>query len=129
MALFGSQKDTKKQDESNDSASNVSEKDRARSQRGNERRLNSILKQPRVTEKATRLAEENNVYTFVVDKDANKQEIKKAVKEFYDVVPADVRTVTIPEKKIRQRRGKGGTKSGGKKAYVTLAEGDSIELL
>lgn len=119
MALFGSKKSDSSDNKSFDQKSVL----------GAESREFSVLKRPRVTEKATRLAEEENVYTFEVAKDATKKEIEAAVESLYEVKPVHVRTVKIPKKKIRQRRGKGGVKKGGKKAYVKLAEGDTIELL
>ena len=75
-------------------------------------------------------SEKFNRYAFVVDRKANKIQIKKAVEEQYDVVVDSVRTmVCIGKKRVR------GTKSGMivgktstyKKAIVTLAEGDSID--
>lgn len=88
-----------------------------------------ILIKPVITEKADRLAEENGKYTFVVNRDANKIEIKKAVAELYNVEVAKVNTMIIPGKvKNRNTRTaiiKGRT-SGYKKAIVTLAEGETI---
>ncbi|MEC7863868.1 MAG: 50S ribosomal protein L23 [Bacteroidota bacterium] len=90
----------------------------------------SIIKKPVITEKMTDQSEKYNRFAFVVDRKANKIEIKKAVEEMYDVVVDSVRTmVCIGKKRVR------GTKSGMivgktstyKKAIVTLAEGDSID--
>ena len=90
----------------------------------------SIIKKPVITEKMTNQSEQYNRFAFVVDKKANKIEIKKAVEEMYDVAVDSVRTmVCIGKKRVR------GTKSGMivgktstyKKAIVTLAEGDSID--
>ncbi len=86
----------------------------------------SILKEPRVTEKATVL-EGSNVYTFNVPKSATKPEIVKMIKELYKVTPIKVRTVTMLAKKVFVR-GKKGTKAGGKKAYIFLKKGDKIEI-
>ena len=78
----------------------------------------------------TNQSEEFNRYAFVVDRKANKIEIKKAVADMYDVTVDSVRTmVCIGKKRVR------GTKSGMivgktstyKKAIVTLAEGDAID--
>lgn len=92
--------------------------------------MNKILKNPRITEKATVLAE-GNVYTFNVDTNTTKNEIIKSVKALYKVTPVQVRTVTIPTKKVtpKTRNQKIGTKGGGKKAYVYLKKGDKIEVL
>jgi large subunit ribosomal protein L23 len=90
----------------------------------------SIIKKPVITEKMTEQGEKYNRFAFVVDRKANKIEIKKAVEDMYDVVVDSVRTmVCIGKKRVR------GTKSGMivgktatyKKAIVTLSEGDSID--
>ena len=90
----------------------------------------SIIKKPVITEKMTEQSEKYNRFAFVVDKDANKIEIKKDIEKMYDVVVTSVRTMLcIGKKRVR------GTKSGMivgktstyKKAIVTLAEGDNID--
>ena len=90
----------------------------------------SIIKKPVITEKMTDQSEKYNRFAFVVDRKANKIEIKKAVEQMYDVAVDSVRTmVCIGKKRIR------GTKSGMivgktatyKKAIVTISEGDSID--
>ncbi|MFA6397409.1 MAG: 50S ribosomal protein L23 [Candidatus Paceibacterota bacterium] len=86
-----------------------------------------ILKEPRITEKATMLSE-NGAYTFNVPKDTTKNEIKKAIFSIYKVSPEKVRVVTIKAKNIIFR-GKKGTKKGGKKAYVYLKKGDKIDFV
>ncbi len=89
-----------------------------------------ILKKPVVTEKMTNLGEKLNQYGFIVDKRANKIEIKKAVEEMYDVRVDDVSTM-IYGGKAKSRYTKTGIISGKtpsyKKAVVTLAEGDNID--
>ncbi len=89
-----------------------------------------IIKNPRITEKATLLVEKN-CYTFDVVENATKNEIKKAIKAQYKVTPLAVRTVNFPRKTTmpRGRRGKMGTTGGGRKAYVYLKKGDKIEVL
>lgn len=75
--------------------------------------------------------EKAGVYTFVVDKRANKLEVKKAVEEFYGVQVTDVNTAIMPAKQKSRFTKQGlltGRKSGYKKAFVTLAEGDNIDL-
>ena len=90
----------------------------------------NIVKKPIITEKMTDQSEKYNRFAFVVDKKANKIEIKKAVMEMYDVEVESVRTmICIGKKRVR------GTKSGMitgrtstyKKAIVTLSEGESID--
>lgn len=86
-----------------------------------------IVKNPRVTEKASFRAEQN-VYTFDVSSNANKTEIKKAVFALYKVHPIKVNILNIKEKKVFSR-GIKGTKSGGKKALVYLKKEDKIEFI
>ncbi len=90
--------------------------------------MNSIIKNPRITEKATVLAE-SNAYTFDVSIKATKSEIEKAIKALYNVTPISVRTVRVTSKRVmpRGRRGKIGATSAGKKAYVYLKKGDVIK--
>ncbi len=87
-----------------------------------------ILRNPRVTEKATVVAE-HNVYTFDVAPFANKTTIKAAIKDVYRVTPIAVRIVTVPSKDYVSRRGIRSHSNGGKKAYVQLKKGDTIELV
>jgi large subunit ribosomal protein L23 len=87
----------------------------------------SVIIRPRITEKATGHAAEN-VYVFDVILKANKKEIAHAVKELYKVSPVRVATVPVPAKKVFVR-GRFGTKSAGKKAYVYLKDGDKIEFV
>ncbi|HNW71484.1 MAG TPA: 50S ribosomal protein L23 [Candidatus Paceibacterota bacterium] len=86
-----------------------------------------IIKNPRITEKASFNAE-HNAYTFDVSKDANKTEIKKAIFSLYKVHPTRVNILKIQEKRVTSR-GIKGVKSGGKKAVVYLKEGDKIEFI
>lgn len=81
---------------------------------------------PRVTEKAA-YATEKNVYVFNVAKNANKTEIKKAIKSMYNVAPIAV-NVVVSKPKSKNFRGTKGTQKGFKKAYVTLKKGDTIEI-
>ena len=85
-----------------------------------------LIKGVRVTEKAA-LAAERGAYTFNVENNANKNEIKKAIKLIYGVNPERVAIIQIKEKKV-VRRGKIGTKKGGKKAVVFLKKGDKITI-
>lgn len=90
------------------------------------RDLGQVLRQARITEKAS-LVSEKGVYVFEVADWANKKEISAAVKKFYGVTPASINVARIPAKKVF-RRGHRGVKSGGKKAYIELKKGDKIEL-
>ncbi len=90
-----------------------------------------VLVRPVITEKVNLQMERSGRYTFVVGKNANKLEIKKAVEEFYGVKVADVNTVVVPAKN-KTRYTKAGLLSGRKpsykKAVVSLVEGDTIDL-
>ena len=89
----------------------------------------TIIKNPRITEKATMLVE-GGCYTFDVSKNATKNEIAKAVKQLYKVTPRAVRTVAVTSKKVTSRKSnKVGYTSAGRKAYVYLKKGDKIEVL
>ena len=88
----------------------------------------NVLIKPRITEKATIIAEEGRVYTFNVHPDATKKEIAKAVEKNFKVIPIKVNVSPIKRKKV-MRRGKIGMTAGGKKAMVYLKEGDSIEFV
>jgi len=90
-----------------------------------------VLMRPVITEKVNGQIEKSNRYTFVIDKRANKLEVKKAVEEFYGVKVENVNTARVPAKSKTRMTKAGilsGRKSGYKKAIVTLAEGDSIDL-
>jgi large subunit ribosomal protein L23 len=94
-------------------------------------RLSDVLVKPVVTEKVNLQMERSGRYTFVVDKRANKLEIKKAVEEFYGVKVDDVNTVVVPGKQKSRFTKAGfiqGIKPSFKKAIVSLAEGESIDL-
>ncbi len=86
-----------------------------------------LIKNPRITEKASMFAEQN-VYTFDVAAGANKTEIKKAIFALYKVKPSRVNVLPVPKKNIISK-GKAGVKSGGRKAVIYLKEGDKIEVI
>ena len=91
----------------------------------------TILIKPVVSEKAELLSEDRAQYTFVVDKSANKIQIRQAVEERYGVSVARVNTAIIPGK-TKNRSTKSGIIRGRvpafKKAIVTLTEGETIDL-
>ena len=90
----------------------------------------TILVKPIITEKAEALSENLNQYSFVVDKSANKVEIKKAVESMYSVNVASVNTIVVPAKAKNRNTRSGvikGYVSGFKKAIVTLADGEEID--
>jgi large subunit ribosomal protein L23 len=93
--------------------------------------LNSVnlidyIKYPLITDKATRLLE-NNKYTFLVDRRADKTSIKKAIESFFDVTVTKVNTINLPRKKRRVGRSI-GFRTQLKKAIVTLSEGNKIDI-
>ena len=89
-----------------------------------------ILVKPIITEKADKLTEDLNQYSFVVNKKANKIEIRKAVEKMYNVNVVSVNTALMPGKqKSRNTRSKvvKGRIPSYKKAMITLAEGEVID--
>lgn len=86
-----------------------------------------ILEHPQVTEKSG-ASSEKGIYIFRVKPKANKQEIKKAVRDLYGVAVKKVNIINIP-KKFRRLGKSEGFKSGYKKAMVKLAEGEKIEIM
>ncbi len=92
-------------------------------------RLSDIIISPRITEKTVQMMDKG-IYTFNVRKDANKTEVKKAIKQIYKVEPLAVKIVNYPAKtKFDYRSGNKGKKKGGKKAIVHLKEGDKISII
>ena len=85
-----------------------------------------IIKYPIITDKATRLLE-NNQYSFVVDRYSDKIKIKEAIENLFDVKVIKINTCRLPRKKKRVGRYI-GWKPQYKKAIVTLSEGDVINL-
>ena len=94
-------------------------------------KLSDVLIRPVLSEKVNKLTEKHNRYTFIVDRKANKLEIKKAVEEFYGIQVEEVNTIIVPSK-VKQRNTKAGLLTGRKpakkKAIVKVAEGESIDL-
>jgi large subunit ribosomal protein L23 len=87
-----------------------------------------IIKTVRLTEKGTRQSEKYNQYTLVVDRRANKHQIKQAVQELFKVKVVRVNTMNVRGKLRRQRTYQAGKSPDWKKAIVTLKEGDKIVL-
>jgi large subunit ribosomal protein L23 len=87
----------------------------------------SIILKPLVTEKGSRLREAGNKYLFQVARDANRIEIKQAVKEIFNVKVKDVKTIVV-HGKIKRMGMFSGKRPDWKKAVVTLEEGQSIDL-
>ena len=89
-----------------------------------------ILKKPIVTEKMNSLSESLNKYAFVVEKDANKLQIREAIEGMYDVTVTSVNVLNYGPK-LKRKFTKSGVQDGKtssfKKAIVTLIEGDKID--
>ena len=85
-----------------------------------------VIRKPIITEKPTRASEANAV-VFEVAIDANKPQIKEAVEALFSVKVKAVNTV-VTKGKVKRFRGTLGTRKDVKKAYVTLEEGNSIDV-
>jgi large subunit ribosomal protein L23 len=94
----------------------------------NQERLYKVLLGPHVSEKATHLAEKHNQVVFKVAADAIKSEIKQAVEKLFNVNVESVQVVNVKGKTKRTARGL-GKRSDLKKAYVSLADGQSIDFV
>ncbi|ACU78984.1 50S ribosomal protein L23 [Mycoplasma mycoides] len=89
--------------------------------------ITEVLKKPVLTEKSF-AGHKDNVYTFLVDKKANKVQIKKTFEEIFEVKVESVRTVNYDAKE--KRLGKYvGKKPSYKKAIITLKEGQKLDVL
>ena len=94
-------------------------------------KLSDVLIKPILSEKANKQSEKMNRYTFIVDRKANKLEIKKAIEQFYGVQVENVNTAVMPSKAKSKYTKAGfitGRTSAKKKALVTVAEGETIDL-
>ena len=89
-----------------------------------------IIFKPVITEKMTDMGEALNQYGFIVNRNANKLQIKKAVEDLYDVEVTSVNTMNYSGK-VKTRFTKSGMLAGRTKAYkkaiVTVAEGETID--
>lgn len=90
-----------------------------------------LILRPHITEKATMLSEaEKHVYTFEVARNANKIEIKKAIKTLYNVTPIQIRIVNRASRHEQNGRTRRMVRHPGhKKAYVTLKKGEQISFI
>jgi large subunit ribosomal protein L23 len=94
-------------------------------------KVTEILIKPILTEKANAQQESLRRYAFKVNRRANKLEIKTAIEQFYGVNVLEVNTLVVPGKNKTRSTKSGiisGVKSGYKKALVTVAEGETIDL-
>ena len=93
----------------------------------NEAKLYEVIRAPRVSEKTARLQEISNQYVFEVSTVSTKADIKAAVEKLFDVDVQAVNVVNVKGKRksFRQRQ---GSRGNWRKAYVTLADGQSIDV-
>ena len=89
--------------------------------------LYTLIKRAVVTEKASDDTAKRNAYHFRVPKDASKIEIREAIQRLFDVQVLSVNTMVV-QGKIRRRGYTAGQKSDWKKAMVTVAEGQTIDI-
>ena len=85
-----------------------------------------LIRKPIITEKAT-MASEHGAVVFEVAMDATKPEIKEAIESLFNVKVKAVNT-TITKGKVKKFRGRPGKRRDVKKAYVTLVEGNTIDV-
>ena len=93
----------------------------------NQERIYQVVFGPHVTEKTVGMSESANMQAFKVSVDATKLEIKKAIEQLFEVKVDEVRTVKVKgkQKNFGKRAGK---RKDWKKAYVKLAEGQSLDI-
>ena len=94
----------------------------------NEAKLYSIIRAPRVSEKTARLQEMSNQYVFEVATDATKADIKVAVEKIFDVKVDAVNVVNV-KGKSKSFKNRNGSRGDWRKAYVKLADGQSIDVM
>lgn len=93
----------------------------------NQAKLYDVLRAPHYSEKSTLVMEKNNIFVFKVDKKATKADIRTAVESIFKVAVISVNTLNVKGKTRRTRHGLGRLRNW-KKAYIRLAEGNSIDL-
>ena len=90
--------------------------------------LYEVIRAPRVSEKTARLQEVSNQYVFDVAKTATKADVKAAVEQIFDVKVEAVNVVNV-KGKAKAFKNRQGRRADWKKAYVTLADGQSIDVM
>jgi len=91
-------------------------------------KLYNVIRAPRVSEKTARLQEVSNQYVFEVATDATKADIKIAVEKLFDVTVEAVNVVNVKGKQ-KAFKNRTGRRADWRKAYVKLAEGQSIDVM
>jgi large subunit ribosomal protein L23 len=92
------------------------------------KKIEDIIRRPIITEKSATAQQYQNAHIFEVDRSATKIQIKDAVQKLFDVKVQSVRTMVMPRKWKRYGKNVGRTQPW-KKAVITLAEGQTIEVL
>lgn len=87
-----------------------------------------VIIEPLITEKSMTASQENNKFTFVVKKGANKTQIKNAIHRIYGVNVESVNVVNVPAKVVTRGSRYKGTIGAFKKAVVTVKDGETINL-
>ena len=95
----------------------------------NQERLMKVLLSPHISEKGTNIAERNRQFIFRVATDATKPEVRAAVELMFDGVKVEAVQISNVKGKKKRFGQMEGRRSGWKKAYVTLAEGQDIDFL
>ena len=90
--------------------------------------LYEVIRAPRVSEKTARLQEVSNQYVFDIAKTATKADVKAAIEQIFSVKVVAVNTVNV-KGKAKAFKNRQGRRNDWKKAYVTLAEGQSIDVM
>ncbi len=88
----------------------------------------TVLRAPHVSEKAARLQELSNQYVFEVSREATKADVKAAVETLFEVKVEDVNLLTVKGKR-KTFRFRAGRRGDWRKAYVKLAQGQSIDVM
>lgn len=94
----------------------------------NDAKLYNVIRAPRVSEKTARLQETTNQYAFEVATDATKADIKAAIEKIFDVKVEAVNVVNV-KGKTKTFKFRAGKRPDWRKAYVKLAEGQSIDVM
>ena len=88
----------------------------------------SVIRAPRVSEKTARLQEVSNQYVFEVSRTATKSDVKSAVEQLFNVKVESVNVLNV-KGKIKSFRSREGRRGDWRKAYVRLAEGQTIDVM
>ncbi|MBF0470302.1 MAG: 50S ribosomal protein L23 [Gammaproteobacteria bacterium] len=87
-----------------------------------------VLLSPVISEKSAMVGDSSNQYVFKTVTDATKGEVKAAIEQLFEVVVTNVTMMNV-KGKVKRFRNKEGKRNDWKKAYITLKEGDEIDLL